>query len=143
MPNQTPIVKRVTCPSCEKKAKRISTVTLGALLIDEFAQEFLMDGNSCCDSNGEGCTPIKGDTGWRFCESTDCDVAYFSEEGDTQFVKSQLRVPVGVKETAGDRPLCYCFSHSVASIKGELRTKGSSDALEDIRQKMKVPGCRN
>lgn len=142
MPNQTPIAKRATCPSCEKKAKRISTVTLGALLIDEFAQEFLMDGDSCCDSNYEGCTPIKGDTGWRFCESTNCDVVYFSEEGDNQFVKSQLRVPVGVKETAGDRPLCYCFGHTVASIKDELRTKGSSDALEDIRQKMKDPGCR-
>jgi copper chaperone CopZ len=51
-------------------------------------------------------------------------------------------VPVGVKENAGDRPLCYCFGHSVASIKDELCTKGSSDALEDIRTKMKFAGCR-
>jgi len=142
MPNETTTAKRVTCPSCQKKAKQVSTVTLGALLDDEFAQHFKMDGHSCCDSEGEGCAPIKGDTGWRFCDSTDCDVVYFSEEGDTRFVNSQLRVPVGVKETAGDRPLCYCFGHSVASIKNELHTKGSSDALEDIRQKMKDPGCR-
>lgn len=142
MPNETTTAKRVTCPSCQKKAKWASTVTLGALLDDEFAQQFKMDGHSCCDSNRQGCSPVKGDTGWRFCDSTDCDVVYFSEEGDTRFVKSQLRVPVGIKETDGDRPLCYCFGHSVASIKEELHAKGSSDALEDIRQKMKDPGCR-
>jgi copper chaperone CopZ len=50
-------------------------------------------------------------------------------------------VPVGIKEKAGDRPLCYCFGHSVATIEQELRTKGRSDALEDIRRKMKTPGC--
>ncbi len=142
MPNKTTTAKRVTCPSCNKKAKRVSTVTLGALLNDEFAEQFKMDDHSCCDSNGEGCTPVKGDTGWRFCDSTGCDVVYFSEEGDTTFNKSQLKVSFGVKETTGDRPLCYCFGHSVGSIKDELRTKGSSVALVDIRQKMKDPGCR-
>ena len=142
MSTETTKEKRMRCPSCDKKARRVSTLTLRALLQDEFACEFDSDSHSCCGSNGEGCTPIKGDTGWRFCDSTDCDVVYFSEEGDTRFVKSQLKVPVGVKETAGDRPLCYCFGHSVASIKEELRTQGSSAALEDIRQKMKDPGCR-
>ncbi|RUL83173.1 mercuric transporter MerT family protein [Tautonia sociabilis] len=67
---------------------------------------------------------------------------YLSETSDRTFLKSQLRVPVGVKEKAGDRPLCYCFGHSVASIKEEFRTKGHSDALQDIRAKMKDPGCR-
>jgi copper chaperone CopZ len=139
---ETKTARRVECPSCGKKAKRMSTVTLGALLKEEFAKRFTADGHSCCGTTGEGCKPINGDTGWRFCESTNCDVVYFSEEGDTTFTKSQLKVPVGVKEQAGERPLCYCFGHSVASIKGELRTKGRSDALQDIRAKMKDPGCR-
>jgi copper chaperone CopZ len=139
---ETKTARRVECPSCGKKAKRVSTVTLGALLKDEFAKRFTADGHSCCGTTGEGCQPINGDTGWRFCDSTNCDVVYFSEEGDTTFTKSQLKVPVGVKERVGDRPLCYCFGHSVASIKEELRTKGRSDATEDIRAKMKNPGCR-
>ncbi|MFN4261654.1 MAG: mercuric transporter MerT family protein [Gemmataceae bacterium] len=139
---ETKTARRVECPSCGKKAKQVRTVTLGALLKEEFAKRFTADGHSCCGTTGEGCQPINGDTGWRFCDSQDCDVVYFSEEGDTTFTKSQLKVPVGVKEQAGDRPLCYCFGHSVASIKKELRTKGRSDALEDIRAKMKVPGCR-
>lgn len=133
--------RRVQCPSCGEKAKRVSPVTLGALLKDELAKPFAADGQSGCDSNGEGCKPFTGDTGWRFCDSPECDVVYFSEEGDTAFTKSQLKVPVGTKETSGERPLCYCFGHSVASIKNELRSKKRSDALEDIRAKMKDPGC--
>lgn len=142
MASETATAKRLECPSCRLKAKRVSTATLSSLLSDEFAQRFKTDGHACCASEGEGCTSIKGDTGWRFCDSTDCNVVYFSEDDDTVFDKSQLKVAVGVKEAAGERPLCYCFGHSVGSIKEELRTKGSSGALENIRAKMKDPGCR-
>ncbi len=138
--------KRVQCPSCGQKAKQVSPVTLRALLKDEYASQFDGEGHSCCASDGNGddtgCEPISGDSGWRFCDSQECDVVYFSEEGGTTFTKSQLRVEVGVKETTGERPLCYCFGHSVASIKEELRTTGGSESLEDIRAKMKAPGCR-
>ena len=142
MTTEPTTAKRLECPSCEKKAKRVSTVTLGALLSDEFAHQFKTDGQSCCAADGDGCASVQGDTGWRFCDSADCDVVYFSEEGDTAFSKSQLKVLVGVKESTGERPLCYCFGHSVASIKEELRTSGTSTAPEDIRAKMKDPGCR-
>ena len=139
---QTKTANRVGCPSCGEKGKRVSTVTLEALLEEEFAKSWTADNHSCRGATGEGCKPINGETAWRFCESRDCDVVYFSEEGDTTFTKSQLKVPVGVKEEAGERPLCYCFGHSVASIKKEFRTKSQSKALEDIRTKMKDPGCR-
>ena len=140
MTAKTTTAKRLHCPSCDKKAKRVSPVTLRALIKDQFVTEIGGGDYSCCGSNGR-CTLITEDTGWRFCDSPDCDVVYFSEEGETKFNKSQLKVPVGVKETSGERPLCYCFGHSVASIKEELRTKGGSDALEDIRAKMNDPGC--
>ena len=142
MAKQAETTKQIQCPSCGNKAKRVSTTTLAALLHDEYAAQFKTDGQSCCASEGEGCTSIKADTGWRFCESKNCDVVYFSEEGDTSFTKSQLRVAVGVKEEAGPRPLCYCFGHSVASIKEELVATGTSNAQDDIRAKMKAPGCR-
>ena len=76
---------------------------------------------------------------YRFCDTRDCNIVYFGN-GQT-FPKSQLNVAVGVKETQGERPLCYCFGHSVGTFKGEIRTKGRSDALQDIRKKMKDPGC--
>ncbi|WP_197203788.1 mercuric transporter MerT family protein [Crateriforma conspicua] len=119
----------------------MSTLTLGTLLEDELAEQLTAYSRSCCATEGEGCASVKGDSGWRFCLSQDCDVVYFTEEGDTQFTKPQLKVSVGIKESSGERPLCYCFGHSVASIKEELGTKGYSDALADIRAKMKDPGC--
>ena len=139
---ETTTKKQVLCPACGKKGRRVSPVTLQALLKDEYANRISDAEHSCCDGNGDtGCTSVIDDTGYRFCESQDCDVVYFAEEGETTFVKSQLKVSVGVKEKTGERPLCYCFGHSVASIKDELRIKGRSDALEDVRQRMNDPGC--
>ncbi len=137
---QTKQVSRVACPFCGKKGKSVGLITLRSLLREEFTQSLPTDSDSACAT--DGCKPTIGSTGWRFCDAPDCEIVYFSEEGDTVFTKAQLRVRVGVKERTGDRPLCYCFGHSVASIKQELRTKGRSDALEDIRAKMKDPGCR-
>ena len=113
----------IECPDCHRQAKSVESLTPRSLLKDEFVDQV-------------------ADVRYRFCDSKDCDVVYFAEEGETTFTKSQLKVSVGVKQKAGERTLCYCFGHSVASIKDELRTKGRSDALEDIREKMKNPGCR-
>jgi len=124
------------------KAKRVTTATLAALLQDEYAAPFRTDGQSCCAPDSEGCASIKADTGWRFCGSQDCEVVYFAEDDGASFRKPQLKVAVGIKEEAGERPLCYCFNHSVASIKDELRKAGRSGALDDIRARMKDPGCR-
>ena len=74
MAKQAETTKQIQCPSCGNKAKRVSTTTLAALLHDEYAAQFKTDGQSCCASEGEGCTSIKADTGWRFCESKNCDV---------------------------------------------------------------------
>jgi len=126
------------CPKCGKKGKTVKPVTLRALLKDEYAAEVAVPEQLNCES---GCTPSKGSTGWRFCDSPECDVVYFGEQNGVTFTKDQLSVSVGVKEKTGERPLCYCFGHSVATITAELRTKGQSDALEDIRRKMKDPGC--
>lgn len=111
----------VQCSTCGSKGRTVQPLTVRSLLTDEAVGQV-------------------ADAEYRFCESKDCDVVYFAD-GQT-FTKSDLKVPVGVKETTGERPLCYCFGHSVATIQNELRTKGRSDALANIRQKMKDPGCR-
>lgn len=97
-------------------------MTLHALVKDEFRGQ------------------VAADADYYFCDATGCDVVYFTTDGRA-VMKSQLKVEVGVKEATGDRPLCYCFGHSVESIKTELLTLGKSNALEDIRKKMADPGC--
>ncbi len=110
-----------TCPSCGTSGLRVDFITLRALLKDEFLSSV-------------------AEEEYRFCGDAGCGTVYYSSR--TIFIKSQLKVPVGVKEASGERPLCYCFGHSIASITEELKTKGCTNALEDIRAKMKDPGCR-
>tara|TARA_R110002096_G_scaffold11_1_gene73 strand:+ start:1167 stop:2357 length:1191 start_codon:yes stop_codon:yes gene_type:complete len=131
---------RQTCPTCGHKARRVSLRTIRSLL-KELAASGFQDGESCCQTDGTRCHAITEDTGWRFCDSPACDVVYFAEQSGDTFVKSQLKVVVGVKETAGDRPLCYCFDHSVTSIKRELEATGVSTAVEDIRSRMNGEAC--
>lgn len=139
MTNQSSTEIQFACPSCKMKGKRVKAATMAALLNDEFRVRLSVDFDAVDSCS---CIPTNGNTGHRFCDSLGCDVVYFSENSGEVFTKEQLLVPVGVKDTSGVRPLCYCFGHSVASIKEELRVKGYSDALKDIRQKMKDPGCR-
>jgi copper chaperone CopZ len=113
--------KTALCPGSGAEGKKVGRVTLRALARDEF-QDRLADAE------------------YFFCDAVGCDVVYFTPDGRT-ITKSQLKVEVGVKEAAGDRPLCYCFGHSIASLKEELRTKGRCDALADIRRQMKDSGC--
>ncbi|GIW98325.1 MAG: hypothetical protein KatS3mg111_1658 [Pirellulaceae bacterium] len=132
------------CPECGHKGRRVAEVTLAALLQPPWAAEFARASEDCCGQTGGepiGCAPAPRETPWRFCDSPDCDVVYYSIRTGRTFTGSQLRVPVGVKERTGDRPLCYCFGHSIASIKDELRRTGTTTALEDIRDKMKRIGC--
>ena len=136
--------KRVACPSCGRNGKTVGLQTLEALLKPEARQQ-LAAVDTDNEANGPGATSANSGkqqkSGWRFCASKQCDVVYFAESGPTTFTTSQLRVPVGIKQQQGERPLCYCFGHSIASIQDELRTKGRSTALEDIRAKMKSIGC--
>lgn len=133
---------RVLCPSCGMQGLRVSAATVRAH-VDEGRRGLIpVSGGSCCgpaDADGES-----GERGtiYRFCDSAGCDVVYFAEEEAATFTKGRLRVPVGVKETTGERPLCYCFGHSVESIKRELLTTGRSEAPKDIRRKMRDLGCR-
>lgn len=133
--------QRELCPSCGNRGPRVSARTLSALVRNQFGGKSGGSQSLHGVSRGDGSNKISGGDGWRFCASRDCEVVYFSECGNTEFTKSQIRVPVGVKEAGGERPLCYCFNHSVASIKSELQSKGRSDAIYDIRAKMKDPGC--
>ena len=49
--------------------------------------------------------------GYYFCEDPNCDVVYFGEDGSV-INRSEVRTTVGVKESSGDAPLCYCFGIS-------------------------------
>jgi len=83
----------VRCPACREKGRAVKPVTIRAMAPDQQPPS----------------------EGWRFCRSATCDVAYYRRKGDTVPV-SALPVRVGQKETAPDRPVCYCFRYSAQDI---------------------------
>ena len=78
----------------------------------------------CCPVNGHECAGVGARTiahhikeAWRwqptakryfFCDDPTCELVYFGDDGST-ILKSQLRMPPGVKETSDDGLLCYCY----------------------------------
>ncbi len=58
---------------------------------------------------------------YLFCRTPDCDVVYYSADGEQTFATGQIRERVYQKEPgAEDAPVCYCFGHSRGSIRAEI-----------------------
>ncbi len=79
---------------------------------------------------------------WRFCGAPACDLVYFNPVTGRAFRKDRLTVRVGAKETEAPRPLCYCFGHSLESLRTEWATTGRLDSVEAIRAAVKEGHCR-
>jgi hypothetical protein len=122
----------------------------------------------CCPGKGEdgsgSCCPVSGSHGaavdvltvkalltesalrrllpgeYRFCPDASCEVVYFSADGD-RFTTADVRVPVWKKLPFGDRPICYCFGESEASIRSEFESFGTSTAIERVRDGIGAEHC--
>jgi hypothetical protein len=77
-----------------------------------------------------------------FCKGLDCPVVYFTAAGEV-IHKSDVSVRVGVKEKCSPRPICYCFGHTVESIRDELGRGGRSTVIDSVRARfvdeVKIP----
>jgi hypothetical protein len=111
------------CPACGKRGNPVSSETLRALLQTSFQSHVQ-------------------DAVYRFCASSTCPVVYFLPGSAQAFVREQLTVRVGVKETSAPRPLCYCFGHSQESLHEEWLRTGRSTAVTAIQAAMKAGHCR-
>src|SRR5713226_227211 len=83
------------CPSCGKKGKPVAVLTVKSLVRDH--------------------TSVPASVFYSFCRTVDCEVVYFSDQA--VFNKPDLKVRVGIKETADPIPLCYCFDYGRADVR--------------------------
>lgn len=109
--------KNAACPSCGKKGRMVKPLTVESLLTEEARSRV-----------------IRAD-GFRFCAEPSCNVAYFHPETGDRFLRSEVRVRIGQKETAPPRPICYCFNHTVEEIESELAKTGTSHISDEITQR--------
>ena len=112
---------KVECPVCGEKAKGVLSTTLEHLLVEKTKAKL-----SCFD-------------GFHYCKTASCEVVYF--RGEEILTQKDVSVVVGLKEGATPATTCYCFEWTREMIKAELQESGETRALEDIKAKMKDPGC--
>jgi len=115
------IVTHALCPAAGKRGKPVPLVTLRSLVLPEHAA--VVEGRE-----------------WFFCSLPDCEVVYFTHDGQT-LEKNALKVRVGLKEKEAPRPACYCFGHSVESIREEIEKRGRSTVVASIRDKVEAGEC--
>jgi hypothetical protein len=104
-----------TCTVTGTSGKKVSETTLAALLREE-------------------ALPRIGGRQWFFCPDPECDVVYFTSDGET-LSKDMLTVRVGLKESGPARPICYCFGHDFADVESEAAHSEESAIAADITEK--------
>lgn len=109
------------CPAAGRRGKPVPLITLRSLVVPERAS--VIEGRE-----------------WFFCDLPDCDVVYFTADGRT-LDKGALKVRVGLKEKEAPRPVCYCFGHTVESIREEIRRTGRSTVMASIKEKVEASEC--
>lgn len=110
------------CPVGGSRGKPVPLVTLRSLVRPEHSA--IVEGRE-----------------WFFCDLPDCDVVYFTRDGRT-LEKEALKVRVGLKEKDAPRPVCYCFGHSVESLREEIGRTGRCTAAASIKEKIEAGECR-
>ncbi|MBK8464325.1 MAG: hypothetical protein IPL32_00700 [Chloracidobacterium sp.] len=81
-----------------------------------------------------------GDAEYRFCGSADCDVVYYSVDGNV-FNTDDLRELVTTKTKGDNRPLCYCFGFTEGNVRREIVLKGETTIPAQVTQFIKEKLC--
>lgn len=82
------------------------------------------------------------DSQYYFCDSPDCEVVYFPLDAQGPVFRcGDLLVPVGVKQTAGPIPICYCFGFTRQDIEDEIAKTGRSTVADRIAAEVRAGHC--
>ena len=112
----------VSCPDCLRTGKPVNPLTLKALLAVPLTEVREVD--------------------YGFCRTQDCPVVYYSADGQQRFLERDLRERVSQKHPADeDVFVCYCFRHTLQSIRREAAATGESTVVAAITAGIKAGQC--
>ena len=110
------------CPTNQQVGKSVDSLTLKALLAVSLTQV----------------SAVK----YRFCQAADCPTVYYRSDGQQLFGEAELRERVYQKHPADDSVLvCYCFQHTLGSIRAELIETGASTVIAAITAGIQADQC--
>jgi hypothetical protein len=110
------------CPQSGSKGRRVDNLTMKAMLAVSLSE--------------------LRDISYFFCKDVGCPVVYFSEDGNQSFTTEQLREQVYQKEAENDDVfLCYCFRHTVGSIRAEAFSGRENKLIDSINAAIQAGQC--
>jgi hypothetical protein len=110
------------CPTNQQAGKPVETLTLKALLALPLTQ----------------LKPVE----YRFCRASDCPTVYFSADSLQLFQETDLREQVYQKHPADPKVfVCYCFGHTLGSIREEIERTGRSTVIEQVNGGIQAGLC--
>lgn len=110
------------CAACESHSQPVTRKTVLLMLRSELIER-----------------AREGD--YRFCAQSHCETVYFNESTGESFTTSDLRLQVGVKESADPIPLCYCFGFDEREMREEILKTGKTTIPERIKSLIKEKMC--
>lgn len=115
-------VSDASCPVCLKTGKRVDSLTLKALLNIPLTEIHRVE--------------------YRFCNTPDCPVVYYSQDGAQTFLEPDLREHVYQKHTPEDGVfVCYCFRHTTGSIKEAFANNLAGSVVTKINAGIQAGQC--
>ncbi|PJF21534.1 MAG: hypothetical protein CUN56_10580 [Phototrophicales bacterium] len=110
------------CPICEQKGRSVDGATVKSLLAISLRHV--------------------RNVVYRFCANPDCDVVYYSEDGEQTFTTDQIRVRVYQKEPEADDVLvCYCFQHTRGDVHQHVAQSTQATLIDDINAGIQAGQC--
>lgn len=110
------------CPVCQQRGQVVPPVTVRSLVLEDRVSQLL-------------------DSPYRFCATPSCDVVYYDTVPGRLLRKGDIRVRVGLKETADPITVCYCFGHTRSSIREEILATGRSTVQRRVTEEVKAGRC--
>ena len=118
----TPALQEAPCPTNHQMGRLVETTTLKAILARPLTE----------------LRPVV----YRFCRAPDCPTVYYSADGAQTFDEADLRETVYQKHIQAEEQLvCYCFQHTMASIRAEIERTGRSTVPAQITAGIQAGQC--
>jgi hypothetical protein len=112
----------IPCPTNQQIGKLVASLTLKALLAVPLTQLKSIE--------------------YRFCRDPHCPTVYYSLDGTQLFSELDMREKVYQKHPTDDDILvCYCFRHTIGSIRAELLATGSTSVIAAINAGIQAEKC--
>ena len=110
------------CPTNQKPGKAVDSLIIKAML-------------------GVSLTQVTSPA-YYLCRDSNCPTVYYSVDGSQCYSEPELREKVYQKHQADDDVLvCYCFQHTVDSIRQELEQTGVSTVADSISAAIEAGHC--